>query len=253
MNYIWKKYNKLTSKAIDKVTNVALDKFIKSEYLRDMTSIIPLTLLSITTRGIFNFLIVSRVQTSNYIINFLISLIVTITLSFSSPYIYNHLSRTYDAEIKYFSKLVIDSYWDEGWTFIERWKSIICGTSGGTIIILLFFIEVNSYMIQEFIFHTIISSVIIDYLTKLKMRVVIKPKTKTSPEIRIIEKPKDVLSRASISYSNLSSLNQLETKNNVNHLNDNIHTLDYMFIEDYDNCNFSKNETVSDRNYKKFS
>jgi hypothetical protein len=153
MKRVYKLYDKTTNKIKTSLTDIALDKFVKSEYLRDTTTILPLTLLSIVIRGTFNFLIVSRIKTSIYLLDFLISVIVTIILAFSSPQIYNSISRTYDAEMKNFSSLVIDSYWAEGWSFIERWKAIILGSSGVFLILLLFLIEVNSSMIQEFIFQ----------------------------------------------------------------------------------------------------
>lgn len=212
MKRVYKLYDKTTNKIKTSLTDIALDKFVKSEYLRDTTTILPLTLLSIVIRATFNFLIVSRIKTNIYFLDFFISVIVTIVLAFSSPTIYNSISRTYDAEIKNFSSLVIDSYWVEGWSFIERWKTIILGSSGVFLILILFLIEVNSTMIQEFIFHTMISSAIVDYLTKLKDKIILSNRKtnnsqKTSPlSIKILEKPSDVLSRANASYSNLSKL-----------------------------------------------
>jgi hypothetical protein len=213
MKRVYKLYDKTTNKIKTSLTDIALDKFVKSEYLRDTTTILPLTLLSIVIRATFNFLIVSRIKTNIYLLDFFISVIVTIVLAFSSPTIYNSVSRTYDAEIKNFSSLVIDSYWVEGWSFIERWKTIILGSSGVFLILILFLIEVNSTMIQEFIFHTMISSAIVDYLTKLKDKIILSKRQadqkveKTSPlSIKILEKPSDVLSRANASYSNLSKL-----------------------------------------------
>lgn len=226
MKRVYKLYDKTTNKVKSTLTDIALDKFVKSEYLRDTTTILPLTLLSIVTRATFNFLIVSRIQTKIYLLDFIISIIVTIVLAFLSPHIYNIISRTYDAEIKNFSALVIDSYWLEGWSFIERWKTIILGSSGIFIILILFLIEVNSPMIQEFIFHTMISSAIVDYLTKLKDKIILSNKQlnkqpeKTSPlSIKILENPSDVLSRANTSYNNLSKLDKK--------------TINLEYIEDY--------------------
>ncbi len=39
------------------------------------------------------------------------------------------------------------------------------GTLGISLIFILFFVEINSLMIQEFIFHTLISSIIIELIT----------------------------------------------------------------------------------------
>lgn len=234
MKRVYKLYDKTTNKVTSTLTNIALDKFVKSEYLRDTTSILPLMLLTTMIRSIFNFLIISRIRTEIYLIDFCVSIIVTITLAFLSPYIYNHIAKMYDTEIKNFSQLVIDSYWIEGWTFIERWKTIILGSLGIFIILILFVIELNSYMVQEFIFHTLISSAIIDYLTQLKDRLQ-KNQTRISNSplaVKVIEKPSAVLSRANSSYKNLSVLEdspipQLKSSK-----------IDYVYVEDYK----SKNE-----------
>ena len=230
MKRVYKLYDKTTNKVTSTLTNIALDKFVKSEYLRDTTSILPLMLLTTMIRSVFNFLIVSRIKTEIYLIDFCVSILVTITLAFLSPYIYNHIAKMYDTEIKNFSKLVIDSYWIEGWTFIERWKTIILGSSGIFIILILFVIELNSYMVQEFIFHTIISSAIIDYLTQLKDRLQ-KNQTRISNSplaVKVIEKPSTVLSRATSSYKNLSVLEDspIPLKSQL---------IDYIYVEDYKN------------------
>ena len=182
--------------------------------MRDTTSILPLTLLTVLIRGSFNFLIVSRLRTDSYWFDFPFSVSITVILTLFSPRIYNNLSRTYYDEIKMFSQSVVDSYWTEGWEYIETWKGRILGSIGTAIIFFLFFVEVDSLMIQEFIFHTMISSVIVDYLTKVN--------SEDDSKVKIIETPKKI-----DSYSNLDSLDDIEDI----HVRKKV--LDYMIINDY--------------------
>lgn len=227
--YYDKIYNSVYSSVTKTLTDKALNKLVKSEYLRDTTSILPLTLLTILIRGSFNFLIVSRLRTENYWFDFPFSVFVTVVLTLFSPRIYNNISRTYDDEIKMFSQSVIDSYWTEGWEYIETWKGRIFGTIGISSIILLRFIDINSLMIQEFIFHTMISSVIVDYLSNIsevdkKYEEIKEDKklSKTDSRVKIIETPKKIES-----YSNLISLEN----ENINECMEK--TLKYEIINDY--------------------
>jgi hypothetical protein len=170
-------YNIYYNKSIEKIKNYALKKIIKSEHLRETTSIIPLTLAMICTRGIFNFLITSRLKTGIYLLDFIFSLFVTVAFALSSPFIYNFYSHILENETKIFSTHVIDSFWNEGWDYFEYWKIRILGSLGVFLIFLFFFIEINSLIIQEFIFHSMISSLIIEYIN-YKMNEEKTPNTK---------------------------------------------------------------------------
>ena len=220
MKYYDKLYNKLYDKAQKTLTNKALKKFVKSDYLRDTTSILPLTLLTLLIRGIFNFLITSRLKTNYIYFDFPFSIFITVSLTLFSPILYNHISKSYDKEIKDFSKNVIDSYYTQGWIFIEVWKSRILGSIGVGIISILFFVEVNSFMIQEFIFHTMISSIIVDYLTNEvdSDNIENNENNDNVEKVKIIEVPKKVES-----YNNLIAEEDREDKKE----------LDYEIITDY--------------------
>ena len=210
-----KYYDKLYNKAQKTLTNKALKKFVKSDYLRDTTSILPLTLLTLFARGIFNFLITSRIKTNYIFLDFPLSVSVTVLLTLFSPILYNHISKTYDKEIKVFSKNVIDSYYTQGWIFIEIWKSRILGSIGMFTILILFFVEINSFIIQEFIFHTMISSIIVDYLTSDKRN----DEMDDGNIVKVIETPKKI-----DSYKSFDDINLTEKDVNI---------LDYQIIQDY--------------------
>tara|TARA_R110002153_G_scaffold272745_1_gene441937 strand:- start:930 stop:1619 length:690 start_codon:yes stop_codon:yes gene_type:complete len=175
---MWRYYNKLTNfitnkfteninyNLIDPAKKYALKKFVKSDYLKDTTTILPLTILTIFTRGIFNFLITSRLKTDLYFIDLPISVGITVFLTLSSPFLYNLFEKSFKTESDDLSTYVINSFYKDGWVFLEYWKTRILGTSGIVIILTLFFVEINSRMIQEFIFHTLISSSLVDYINR---------------------------------------------------------------------------------------
>ena len=126
-------------------------KVVKSEYLKETSSVLPLTLLTIVFKGIFSFLITSRLQTDIYILDNLVSLIVTICFTLSSPFLYNVFNKSFKTEVDRLNKAIIDSFWLEGWDFYEYWKVRIFGTIGLISMILLFFIEINSRISLSFI------------------------------------------------------------------------------------------------------
>lgn len=209
LNYLNKKYDKYYDKFMKKAKKYALKKFVRSEYLKETTSILPLTLITIVTRSIFNFLITSRLKIDIYVIDFTFSLFVTVIFSVYSPYLYNLFNKNLKEDVEDFSKFIIDSFWKEGWVFYEYWKVRILGTLGTIFIILLFFVEINSVMIQEFIIHTMISSAIVDYLNNLYLE-------KDAPKVKIIEKTEIVES-----YYPEEKLKKTNS-------------LDFLIIEDYE-------------------
>jgi hypothetical protein len=68
------------------------------------------------------------------------------------------------------SKYVIERFWQDGWSFFDYWKARILAVFSILCIIVLCFVEVNSYMIQEFLAHTLVSSAIVDYINKYRDR-----------------------------------------------------------------------------------
>lgn len=204
--------------------NIAIERFIRSDYLTETVTILPLTLITILVRAIFNFLITSRIYTSYFILNFIMNLFVTVSLSLCSPIIYIGFHRTYEEELKEFSKIVLDSVWLKGWIFIDQWKNRIFGSLGILTVIVLFFVEVNSRMIQEAIIHTIISSMIIDYLTNRSVGDA-KVKIYSSPtKISSYENIDSNYLRSSVSKADSKSSDQNSTLNN---------SITFRLVDDY--------------------
>lgn len=153
--------NKMKKKGIKQFTSYALDKFVKSDYLRNNTNILPLSGITMVIRSLFNFLIMSRLHTGIKYIDFPLSVCITIILSLTTPLYYDVISYIWESDILKFTNIVVDNLWHkDGWTFFELWKGRILGFIGMTCIIALFFVEVTSSMIQEFILHMMICGAI---------------------------------------------------------------------------------------------
>ncbi len=144
-------------------------KLVKSDYLKDTATFLHLTILSFLTRTIFNFVITSRLQTSIYAVDMFFSICVTIFFSIYSPFFYMMINRMLKTDADDFSKFLIEKFWKEGWEYFEYWKVRILTSVSLVGILLLCFIDINSYMIQEFIGHTLISSAIVDTINKYRL------------------------------------------------------------------------------------
>ena len=153
-----------------KVKKYFTKRLVRSDYIKDTTTFLHLSLLSFFTRTIFNFFITYRLQTNIYIIDIIFSICVTIFFSLSAPFFYTMMNRMLKDDADDFSKVVIEKFWKEGWVFFDYWKVRILTAFSIFCIIILCFVEVNSYMIQEFMGHTLVSGAIVDYINKYRDR-----------------------------------------------------------------------------------
>lgn len=216
-----------------KVKNYAIKKFVKSDYLKQTTNLLHLTVLTFLTKSIFNFLITSRIRFNIYIIDSIFSIAVTIVFSLYSPFFYNLLEYIFKNEIDGFSQYIITNFWEEGWVFYDYWKNRILGSIGLFFIFLLFFIEINSVMIQEFILHTMISSAIVDAIYKYKFHNLQREqkevkdreeKEKEKEEQKEQEILKRVLSKSYMMESYFPNENKSSSENLLN----------FSYMEDYE-------------------
>ena len=217
----------------NKVKKYAIKKFVKSDYLKQTTNLLHLTILTFLSKSIFNFLITSRIRFNIYLLDMIFSIIITIIFSLYSPFFYNLIEYIFKNEIDSLSQYVISNFWEEGWAFFEYWKVRILGTMGLLCIFILFFIEINSQMIQEFILHTMISSAIVDYIYKYKF---IQNNQKDKKDEKIEkEEDKEQEQEQEILKRVISNPNMMESyfpgfsdKKENNELS-------YFFLEDYKN------------------
>jgi hypothetical protein len=211
----------------NKVKKYAIKKFVKSDYLKQTTNLLHLTILTFLTKSIFNFLITSRIRFNIYLLDMIFSIIITIIFSLYSPFFYNLIEYIFKNEIDSLSQYVISNFWEEGWAFFEYWKVRILGTLGLLCIFILFFIEINSQMIQEFILHTMISSAVVDYIYKQKDNVdkIEKKENKEQEQEQEQEILKRVISTPNMMESYFPDFSDKKENNE----------LSYSFLEDYKN------------------
>ena len=153
-----------------KVKKYFTKRLVRSDYIKDTTTFLHLSLLSFFTRTIFNFFITYRLQTNIYVVDIIFSICVTIFFSLSAPFFYTMMNRMLKDDADDFSKVVIEKFWKEGWVFFDYWKVRILTAFSIFCILILCFVEVNSYMIQEFMGHTLVSGAIVDYINKYRDR-----------------------------------------------------------------------------------
>ena len=153
-----------------KVKKYFTKRLVRSDYIKDTTTFLHLSLLSFFTRTIFNFFITYRLQTNIYVVDIIFSICVTIFFSLSAPFFYTMMNRMLKDDADDFSKVVIEKFWKEGWVFFDYWKVRILTSFSIFCILILCFVEVNSYMIQEFMGHTLVSGAIVDYINKYRDR-----------------------------------------------------------------------------------
>lgn len=183
VNKIYKKYSK---KFINKIKNYTLDRLIMSDYARHNVNIIPMTLIAVVIRSIFNFLIIYKFTTNNRIINFIIGVISNVILSLLTPIFYGVI-KYQEENVLIFTDIIIHNLWGtDGWTFFYTWKNRILSLIGIISIFLLYFIEINSFIIQEFIFNLLLSGFIVDILNN-KIEDLTRNKTSTNDKIDSID------------------------------------------------------------------
>jgi len=66
----------------NKVKKYAIKKFVKSDYLKQTTNLLHLTILTFLTKSVFT----SRIRFNIYLLDMLFSIIVTIIFSLYSPF-----------------------------------------------------------------------------------------------------------------------------------------------------------------------
>lgn len=163
-------YEAVKNKLVQKAKKYAVNKIVDSDYLRDSSSVIPLTLVSIATRSVFNFLITWRICSGNRLADFFITLGVNVVFTVLSPMFNNVITKMLEAEAKDFMDNVIINFKTHGWVYFDMWKNRILGVTGTSIIIVLCFVDIDSLWIQETIVNMMITTIIVDYLNNVASR-----------------------------------------------------------------------------------
>ena len=156
---IWAKSQK---KVIKYVGKYAYKELLKSKLARNQLNVIPISLASLVLRSIVNFLVFSRLKLGIYWLDFVISMIITILVTLLSPVFYVSIQSHEEIFMGYTNNFVDNFMGPQGWEYIDNIKNRLLLIGGCFLLIMLQFIEVNSWMLQELIIHTLITGYISD-------------------------------------------------------------------------------------------
>jgi hypothetical protein len=133
-----------------------------------------------------------------------------------SPFFYNVFSRSIKPETDDFSQYLIDNFWSQGWTFYEYWKVRILLFLCISLVVILQFVEVTSFMLQELIIHSLISGIVVDYINNYAIKLSQAQLSEDKPKVR---KYDDILILES--YYDISKDNTDSSKDNTDSSKDN--------------------------------
>jgi hypothetical protein len=159
-------FKKTKKKAISYAGSYAYDSFLRSKFARDRLNSLPMALVAMIIRTILNFLILSRLVTGMKLLDFTISMIITIIITLSAPFFYLSVKAHEDAFLSYTNNFMDRFMGPGGWEYVEDVKNRIFLSLGFILLILLQFVEVNSKYLQEIIIHTLITGFISDQIQR---------------------------------------------------------------------------------------
>lgn len=169
---VWSFLAKKGKKKIIKYASTYIyENALRSKYTIEKLNTIPLSLISMGLRGIFNFLLFSKLLTGIHWLDFFISMFVTIFVTVLSPFFYTAV-KSCEPQITKYTNIFIDNFLGpNGWEYLDAIKNIILLSLGVLLIIVLQFVEVDSRYLQELIVHTLITGYVSDkiliYLSEL--------------------------------------------------------------------------------------
>lgn len=157
-------YNKTKKKALSYAGVYAYESFFRSKFAREKINTIPMSVVSMITRTIANFLVFSRLRTGYHWFDFIMSMIITVLITVFSPFFYTSVKAHEESFMKYTNIFVDNFLGPNGWEYVENIKNRIVLALGITVLIILQFVEINSRYLQELIIHTLITGYVSDQI-----------------------------------------------------------------------------------------
>ena len=157
----------LKRKYLPKVGTYAAKKFIRSKYAIDKLNTIPLVIFSSILRSILGFLIFNNLKTGDKYTDFGISICLTVITTITSPFFYAMASSQTDFFERYTNIFIQDISRTEGYNNYMQKRMLYKTVIMICIIIILNFINITSRYIQEIVFHSLISSWIVEIILKI--------------------------------------------------------------------------------------
>lgn len=159
LSFVFKKSKKT---AINYAGSYAYDSFLRSKFAREKINSLPMIFFSIVIKFVFNFLLLSRLKVGYKLIDFIISVVMTVLITLLTPFFYTSI-KAHEDLFSLYTDYVIDRFMGpEGWGYIEDLKNKVVFTVGFLLLIILQFVEINSRYLQEMIVHTLITGFVSD-------------------------------------------------------------------------------------------
>ena len=157
-------YKKSKKSAITYAGSYAYESFLRSKFARNKINSLPMSLVSFVIRIIANFLILSRLITGIKILDFTVSVILTIVITLTAPFFYTSIKAHEDMFLLYTNGIMDRFMGPGGWEYMEDIKNKFLLSIGILLLIVLQFVQVNSKSLQEIIVHMLITGIISDKL-----------------------------------------------------------------------------------------
>ena len=155
-------YKKTKKKALTYAGAYAYESFFRSKFAREKINGVPMSIIALVIRSIFNFLIFSRLRTGIYWLDFIMSMIVTVIVTLLAPVFYTSIKAHEDGFMRYTNIFVDNFLGPNGWDYVENFKNKMLFALGLVMVIILQFVTVDSRYLQELIIHTLITGFISD-------------------------------------------------------------------------------------------
>ena len=159
-------YKKTKKKAVSYAGSYAYDSFLRSKFARDKINSLPISLVALTVRIIANFLIFSRMITGIRLLDFGLSMIVTIVITLLAPFFYTSIKAHEETFLLHTNRFIDRFMGPGGWEYVEDAKNRLLFFVGVVLLIILQFIKIDSRYLQEMILHALITGFISDKIQR---------------------------------------------------------------------------------------
>lgn len=167
--FVNKKWERIQSAALKKVGKYAWGRFATANVTRNYANMIPLMIVSMIIRMFVNWILFYRLRSGRWFLDFCIAIVISVFTSVISPFFYA-IAETKKKELLKITNNTLDhlfgiqptSSGQIGWAYLLDMRNKIFLCICCFLLIVLQFVEITSYDIQEFIIHLLISSWIVD-------------------------------------------------------------------------------------------
>jgi len=169
-------YKKAKKEVVSYAGSYAYEKLLRSKYARENVNVIPMTIVSVLLRLIFNFLVLSKLKTGNWCLDFIVSVVITIIITLFSPFFYISIKAHSDVFMHY-TDIILDGMLEPGEPgYAEMVKNRVLISMGIILIVLLEFLNITSRYVQELLLHSLITGIISEFIQCQLDKLIVKRK-----------------------------------------------------------------------------